>query len=291
MLDEAERLRSDDYLPSRTLPIARHQIVANHVALHWHEFYELVLVISGSGVQKVNGDEAPLQPGAVFLLTPADFHEVEPNAGERLELINIGFATEAPDKDVLDLLLGAVEPWQMVESGQRLEALTLEFRRLLNEQNTQQLGFRRVMLGCLDRILIELARQRYSSDRTHAELQNRTNVQRAVAYIHHHFREPLSLAQLAAQAHLSTHYFSQTFHRATGAPFHAYLTDLRLRFAHTLLEIGDLNVTEVCLASGFSSLSAFERAFRREYGLSPAAFGRSLKQPTNHASTRAESIR
>ncbi len=276
-LDQADRLRINEYLPSRSCPIARHQFVLNHVGLHWHEFYEVFLVISGHGVQQLNGREAALGPGTLVLLTPADFHQLEPDAGGSLELINIGFATESADKDVMDLLLGMVGPWQMVESGHRLQTLTSEFRRLLNEQNAQHLGYRRVMQGSLDRILIELARRCYSSDSTHLDWTRRSNLQRAIAYIHHHFREPLSLADLAEQAQLSAHYFSERFHRATGIPFNAYVRDLRLRFAHGLLEIGEVNITEVCFASGFSSLSAFERAFRRAYGQAPTTYARTRR--------------
>jgi AraC-like DNA-binding protein len=98
-------------------------------------------------------------------------------------------------------------------------------------------------------------------------------------YIHHHFREPLTLAQAAYQADLSPHYFSECFHAATGVPFQRYLRDLRLRFAHSLMVVSDASITDLCLASGFSSLSNFERAFKAYYGLSPRAYRAAPEEP------------
>lgn len=94
----------------------------------------------------------------------------------------------------------------------------------------------------------------------------------AIVYMHHHFREPLTLERVAAQAHLSPHYFSTSFHRATGSSFQTYLGELRLRFARTLLRVSDLPVTDVCHAAGFATLSYFERAFRRRFGAAPSAY-------------------
>ncbi|WP_394766681.1 helix-turn-helix domain-containing protein [uncultured Paludibaculum sp.] len=54
---------------------------------------------------------------------------------------------------------------------------------------------------------------------------------------------------------------------------HSYLTELRLSRAHAQLRAG-LPVTEAWLASGFDNPSAFSRAFRRAYGLTPSAVRR-----------------
>jgi transcriptional regulator GlxA family with amidase domain len=94
-------------------------------------------------------------------------------------------------------------------------------------------------------------------------------IRRALIYMHHHFREQLTLEEVAAQARLSPNYFSECFHKATGSRFQSYLQELRLRFARTLLEMSDLHVTTICHASGFNTLSHFERAFKGRHGQPP----------------------
>jgi AraC-like DNA-binding protein len=95
-------------------------------------------------------------------------------------------------------------------------------------------------------------------------------VHRAVQYVERHFREPLTLARVAAVAHLSPHWFSEQFRLTTGEPFQSYLKRRRLRFARTLLESTDLSVTEVCHAAGFNDPSYFGRAYRAEYAEPPS---------------------
>jgi transcriptional regulator GlxA family with amidase domain len=95
-------------------------------------------------------------------------------------------------------------------------------------------------------------------------------VPQSVRYVDRHFREPLRLADVAAGAHLSPHYFSEQFRLYTGVTFQRYLQERRLSFAHALLAASTLSVTEVCHAAGFSSLSHFGRAYRRRYGAAPS---------------------
>ena len=129
------------------------------------------------------------------------------------------------------------------------------------------------MQALLRCILIEFARRCAPSperDVRAAAPSGDSAVRRAVLYGDHHFREPLSLADVAAQAHLSVNYFSDRFREVTGTSFQSYLQQRRLRFARSLLASTDLGVTEICHASGFNSLSHFGRAFRRAYGRTPS---------------------
>jgi len=92
----------------------------------------------------------------------------------------------------------------------------------------------------------------------------------ALSYVDRHFREPLTLAQVAAQSHLSPNYFSERFHQLTGMPFQTYLQQARLRFARSLLRSTRISVTDAALASGFNGVSHFGRAYRARYGRAPS---------------------
>jgi AraC family transcriptional regulator len=81
--------------------------------------------------------------------------------------------------------------------------------------------------------------------------------------------EPVSLALAAREACLSRYHFLRTFRDAFGETPHQFLTRQRLERARVLLARGDASVTEVCVASGFSSLGSFSSLFRRHFGVSP----------------------
>jgi transcriptional regulator GlxA family with amidase domain len=97
-------------------------------------------------------------------------------------------------------------------------------------------------------------------------------VHNALLYLHHHFRSPLTLENVAAQAGLTPTYFTHIFHQMTGMQFQKYLQTLRLRFAAALLQASTLPVTEICFASGFGDMAHFGRVFHARYGLSPSHF-------------------
>lgn len=86
--------------------------------------------------------------------------------------------------------------------------------------------------------------------------------------------EPVDLAAAAKAACLSRFHFLRTFREAFGETPHQFLTRQRLERARVLLAHGDASVTEVCMASGFSSVGSFSSLFRRTYGVSPQQFQR-----------------
>jgi len=283
MHEDVRRLRSDHYHLHDGHARIFHQFLHEPVALHWHEFYELCLTVRGGGMHRLNGAETALVPGTVVMLTPADFHEVIPGPAG-LELLDVGFAADDLHDVMRELLTATTEPWHVVVEGVEQACLTSEFQRLYTEQEARHTGYRRMIQGGLELILIQVSRC-HSLDmwgETHMSLGK---VQRALAYLHHHFREPVTLAEVAIQAHLSPHYFSECFHRETGVPFQVYVRSLRLRFARSLLLAGDLPVTEVSLASGFGTLSHFERAFKQIYGVPPTTLRK--RGPTGPQSLQA----
>ncbi|HWE91939.1 MAG TPA: helix-turn-helix transcriptional regulator [Pseudonocardiaceae bacterium] len=86
------------------------------------------------------------------------------------------------------------------------------------------------------------------------------------------YAEPLDVELLARYACLSRAQFNRTFKRAFGETPHQYLMSRRMERAKALLRAGDLSVTEVCLAVGFSSLGSFSTQFRRLVGESPSGY-------------------
>lgn len=94
------------------------------------------------------------------------------------------------------------------------------------------------------------------------------------------YAQPLDVEALAAGAHMSAGHLSREFKRAYGEPPYAYLMTRRVERAMTLLRRGDLSVTEVCFAVGFSSLGSFSSRFTELVGVSPSAYKREAAQAT-----------
>lgn len=265
-----ERLGRDAFSVTASVPrIFRHEL-RKPVDVHWHEFYELLFVVDGEGHHAVNGQHHAMAAGSAFLLTPADFHGIVPSDTRPLTCFNVIFNPAMLEN--VDVLMPPARE-RIVQTATEFWESADEFGQLWDESGRDRPGRELVLESTLRCILVKLIR-RCSQDVADTAASRRpidTTVRRAILYIDHHFRAPLTLAAVAAQACLSPNYFSEQFHEATGRSFQTYLQDQRLGFASALLATTDLGVAEICHAAGFNNLSHFGRAYRRRYGKPPSA--------------------
>ena len=98
------------------------------------------------------------------------------------------------------------------------------------------------------------------------------------SYVEDRLHRPISLADLAAVAGLSSFHFLRSFKGSLGTTPARYVLDRRIERAKILLRNGGLTVAEVGISVGFEEVSHFSRAFRRMVGFAPSAFRRSVQQ-------------
>lgn len=99
----------------------------------------------------------------------------------------------------------------------------------------------------------------------------RHRIERALSYVQENLSGEVSLDGAAAEACFSKYHFHRIFTAAIGESFSDYLRRLRLDRAAAFLEHNpSMSVTEIALASGFSSLSVLSRDFVARFGLPPS---------------------
>jgi AraC family transcriptional regulator len=99
-------------------------------------------------------------------------------------------------------------------------------------------------------------------------------VRRVTTYMLEHAGKSLTLDELAGVIHLSRFHFCTAFRLATGKTPHEWLVIQRIGMARKLLEDRALSITEVGLAVGYGTPSAFTAAFRKIVGCTPTDFRR-----------------
>ncbi|RFC63774.1 GlxA family transcriptional regulator [Fulvimarina endophytica] len=92
----------------------------------------------------------------------------------------------------------------------------------------------------------------------------------AVRLMEAHIDEPLSIAEIADRIGLSRRSLETAFCRLTGRGPGAFYAGLRLHAARRLVVDTDIPLSEVAVRTGFSSMSALSRSFKREFRLSPS---------------------
>ncbi len=113
------------------------------------------------------------------------------------------------------------------------------------------------------------------SSRPRARLADERRMADAVARIARHHAEPLSLADLAADAGVGRYHFLRLFRQVVGTTPYQYMLTVRLAAAADRLRQGGGTVLDAALAAGFSDLSEFTRRFRDCFGAPPGRWRRS----------------
>ena len=118
--------------------------------------------------------------------------------------------------------------------------------------------------GCYERALqlLMLIQKSYQS-------QYSTIICDALTYIHQHYNEDLSLAQVAQSLYRSPEYFSRQFKAEVGENFSVYLTLYRLERAQEFLRRTDMSVAEIAEKVGYTTSGYLGRLYKKYLGITP----------------------
>lgn len=168
--------------------------------------------------------------------------------------------------------------------------LDLNYFHLINTQDLSEIINRFIRIGVKERskekdliaslalkeLLIRLSQTqaRDMLEKTYKELSGGNRLARVVQYIKENIRENLQLDDLAGQACLSKAHFLRTFKQELGLTPMEYVLKERLKLARKYLLLGEFQIQEVSMMSGFNNNTYFIRAFKQEFGCTPKAFSR-----------------
>ena len=146
---------------------------------------------------------------------------------------------------------------------------------MLQETRERPSGYEEVCRHLLEVVLIHLGRQEELS----LELEpsdSRTSRECGLVrrYIDNHFKENLSLDQLAQLAHVNKYYLAHAFRREFNTSPINYLISRRVEESRFLLRETDHSMSIIAQMLGFSSPSYFSQCFRRVEGVSPLEYRR-----------------
>lgn len=269
------KLWSDDFYHSvdpATIRVGLHRAesgwVSRRIDARQTDF-DIWYVAAGAGAVQVDGQWHDFGAGDLICLRPGSLYQRE-RAGEA-EGFRIYFAHLLPfGREGHPLNAVLAEAWPVCMAVVHRPAFLSLFERLLEAYATRTVGYSLTVTGLalqlLDAIFEELRRTGPA-----APPPAGLRVLRATEYIEAHYRQRLTLADVAAHVDVSPSHLSALFTQHVGCPPIEYLLRVRLREARLLLARGE-RVKQTAYAVGFNSLHYFSRAFKQRVGLSPARF-------------------
>ncbi len=237
--------------------------------LHWHDCFEIELILEGRIRQTLNGEVYELGRGDIYLLNPTDFHEIE--VLEPTVAYNLMFTENIISDEFVKSILSINENIILSLSPEEFESTSFLLSQTVKEFEGGKKYSNTYIHSLLECIFIMIMRK-YDGEIEAAHDEGDSNIQKAILYMHGHFRENPTMEMVAGVANLNSSYFSNLFHQRIGKTYKQYLSELKLSYSKKLLKSSKLSVTEICFACGFNSLSNFLREFKRAFGKTPGDY-------------------
>lgn len=251
---------------------------------HYHEFYECIFFLSGDVAYWVGSRCYYLSPGDVLLINAAQIHVPKMQSAippyDRISLfLDKGYVNSLSDGetefvalfergDSVLLHLPDEEFWAakaIISKLQNCYANPPSFgRQLLSRCYITEL------LICFGQNLLQGAGDDLSPTPN-------SRIHMIKDYVAMNLKNELSLDILSKEFHLSKYYLAHEFKKHTGMSPYSYIIKRRLVKAGELLRSGYPG-KEVCSQCGFNDIDVFNRAFKKEFGLTPRQYCRSMKE-------------
>ena len=243
------------------------------VEYHYHEFYKLLIVLSGTGGYWIDGERYQLKSGDVLLLDSRLIHR--PEFEQEYERVIIYISPEylrtasVQDCDLTRCFSDAGQRILRLPPKERERILGL-VRRLEEELASVEAGKDILSGGLLLRLLVETYRlMRRGGCAPVQPLRPRDDrVTAILRYIDGHLHEEITVEGLAEQFFLSKYHMMRLFRENTGGTIHSYVVARRLMTARDMISRG-LGAAEACYKAGFNSYCTFCRAYNKRFGMSP----------------------
>ncbi len=276
-------------MPDQTFPVdvfkRKFEGLGPIFSQHWHEHLQLIYFLSGEALIGCNSRSFQVKPGDLAVINGNELHYGE-NLGAILVcyMIRIDFSfllsnqiDSCQTKYITPLIQNQISFKNLVQNDGNIIRCV---KKMIAEYTSQKAGYELAIKALAYELVVLLLRgylERIYSEKEHSGImKNVRRFQKILDFLDSHYREPITIEQLASMACISKYHFCRLFKELTGKSAGDYLHQLRINNALKLLWESDLNITEIALASGFNDTNYFCRVFKKYRHSSPSQYRKNL---------------
>ena len=249
--------------------------VGDIVGLHYHDELEFIVVYEGRFAITVDGKEYFAEGGDVVFVGSGVPHSTRNVLPSRSGLVQFR-ETDFLNSQIMGVIKYSVKLSNLSEAKVRLiqsKELFEALDRLLVESDGKRGAYEIFVRSEVYRILGLLYRGGILLDTERLfSSKKMQKILPVLEYVNKSYAEHISLEDAGAFIGFDVSYFCRIFKQATGATCTEYLNFVRVCKAEKLLSSTDKSILEISEAVGFSSLSYFNRVFKKIRGISPGTY-------------------
>lgn len=243
---------------------------------HDHSAVELVLTLEGVVTYIIQDMVYQVRKGEVLIIPPDTPHSLSMEEGSSRYLYLFEPDGIMTMRDIKSMAMYFNKPFHLRDGSDAHVRIRELLLRVRDTYEKRELMWNTACYSGILRMYAILGQQYLSGIRRRSDEGTRNMdsevITAVMTYINNHYREELSLEDVAQFAGFSRYYFSRSFKRQTGYSFKDYLCQKRLQVAMDLLIRSNLSMKGVAVESGFGSVATFNRVFREKKGCTPTQY-------------------
>lgn len=253
--------------------------------IHWHTPLEIVVPINGKYRIECNDVPITLNEGDIAIIAPGVLHKMYEDRGRRI-IFQVNLSLLQSLKEI-ESFISYMGPFAVITPSEypNVHPKALDcMLNILNEGLSQNTYKETAMYSNFLQMFTTIARayseshERFASIKPNKMLEYNETFMNICDYINKNCTKDISLDEISEMAGFSKYHFSRLFKEFTNYSFYRYLNMRRILHAEQLLLDPSVKITEVAMASGFNSISAFMRMFKNLKGCTPTDYKEFHKQ-------------
>lgn len=253
--------------------------------LHEHDFFELVLVVSGTGIQYSINHDYQVGPWSLFLIPIGMQHGYKElhdlvlyNVMIKKELIDYQFFDDITKMPGFKNLLYPENNFRTYRVSPEQGKKLVTFFDIIQKENSQHLDFigsDALSFATTLTMLVTIGRIIQNIPFEESSLKQR--MKNVFNYLDDNLSRNVTTKELMNIANMSCSTLNRYFHKATGLSPIEYHIQKRISNACELIHLSDKSMEEIAELVGFPDASYFSRQFKKVMKISPSEYRESWK--------------
>ena len=239
-------------------------------SLHWHSALEFIYIVDGSLKVNMNGKIVTAKAGEIAVVNSSIVHS-STKAEENFDYFFLITDDNFFKSNGLASDLTTFAPLINTDKAREL------FEKIIRESESGDDFSNAAVLSAIMEFFVYLNRNHAQQTEPSPETEAKkvAMVRATITYLMEHYKERLTIDEIADNMHFSKSYLSHSFKEITHYSLINYINLLRCQNARTMMISGS-SIAEAATECGFSELSYFTRVFKKTMGSLPSAIDKEL---------------
>jgi AraC-like DNA-binding protein len=249
-----------------------------------NNFFELIYVVDGTGIQVINDNKFQYRKGNLFLVTPQDVHSFEITTPTKFFFLRFNeyYIRENSQNGQSETVLrmeyilqnASHRPGCILKNKIDKPLIASLIESIIQEQDNQQIYHQKIIEQIVNTIITIVARNIALKLPKNIKETTGEMVLEILHYIQENIYNPKQLKAEKVSEHfnISLNYLGKYFKKQTGETLQEYIANYKLRLIEARLLNSDMRINEIADELNFSDESHLNKVFRKHKGMNPSEF-------------------